>query len=313
MIGVIGLLKTERQRQDFIIDIPPHWDGMTIEYVLQKVFFVPKKMRHAWRMKHAVRLNTKPVPFHETLTEGDRLFLPVFAGSEPVIKPVPMDIPVLYEDDHLLIVNKKAGLATHPNTPDDYDTLLNGVYHYLKEKTAPAYVQHVHRLDEETTGALLFAKHPLAKSLLDRLFHDRKIVRTYTALVSGKLRRKEGTIRANIGRDRHHPTRRRVSKTGQTAITHYRTLGFDPKRKLTLVECQLETGRTHQIRVHLSYLGHPLAGDTLYGGDPIFPRPALHARSLSFEHPLTFPPVHVVAPYLDEPPIFPAEITRPDA
>lgn len=261
-------------------------------------------MRHEWRMERAIHVNKKPVPFHEILTKGDRMSIPVFTGPDPEIKPVPMDIPVLYEDDHLLIVNKKSGLSVHPNSPDEQYTLLNGVYSYLKEKAPSAYVQHVHRLDLLTTGAILFAKHPLAKSLLDRLLHERKIERIYTALVTGKLSPGQGTIQAKIGRDRHHPTRRRVSKTGKPAITHYRVIGYDPNRKLTQVECRLETGRTHQIRVHFAYLGHPLAGDTLYGGEPIFPRPALHARSLSFEHPLTGQPVQVEAPYLDRSPIF---------
>lgn len=308
------LLRTERQGHHLIVQIPPHWNGLTIEHVLQDLWQVPKKIRHEWRMERAILLNNKPVPFHEILKKGDRLSVPVFTGPESNIEPQVMDLSVLFEDDHFLIVNKNAGLATHPNHPDDRNTLLNGVYAYLKEKdpSGSIYIQHVHRLDQDTTGAILFAKHPLAKSMLDRLLAERKVVRTYNAIVTGILEKDAGTIRAKIGRDRHHPTKRRVSKTGKTAITHYRVIGHDRKRKLTLVECRLETGRTHQIRVHFAHMGHPLAGDKLYGGKSIFPRPALHARTLAFDHPFTGQRVHVKAPYLDQPPIFPDELTRQD-
>ena len=134
MIKVMQLLRTERQGHHLIVQIPPHWDGLTIEHVLRDLWQVPKKMRHEWRMERAILLNNKPVPFHEILKKGDRMSVPVFTGPELNIKPQIMDLSVLFEDDHFLIVNKKAGLPTHPNHPDDQNTLLNGVYAYLKKK-----------------------------------------------------------------------------------------------------------------------------------------------------------------------------------
>lgn len=134
MIKVMQLLRTERQGHHLIVQIPPHWDGLTIEHVLRDLWQVPKKMRHEWRMERAILLNNKPVPFHEILKKGDRMSVPVFTGPELNIKPQIMDLSVLFEDDHFLIVNKKAGLPTHPNHPDDQNTLLNGVYAYLKKR-----------------------------------------------------------------------------------------------------------------------------------------------------------------------------------
>ena len=148
-------------------------------------------------------------------------------------------------------------------------------------------IKHVHRLDRDTTGAILFAKHALAGSILDKTLEERSIKRTYFALVHGQLKRKKGTIQEPIGRDRHHPTKRRVSASGQPAITHYELLEYNSKQNLSLIQCQLDTGRTHQIRVHLSSIGHPIVGDKLYGGKPLFERQALHAGKLVIPHPFT--------------------------
>jgi 23S rRNA pseudouridine1911/1915/1917 synthase len=136
------------------------------------------------------------------------------------------------------------------------------------------------------------------------MLEKRDIKRTYLAIVQGTLPNKKGTINEPIGRDRHHATRRRVSPTGQKAVTHYEVLKADQRRKLSLVKCQLDTGRTHQIRVHFSSINHPLAGDELYGGKPIFPRQALHAVKLEFIHPFTNEKIICHAPFLDDHKIF---------
>lgn len=182
---------------------------------------------------------------------------------------------------------------------------MNALIHYFQEKQEKCYLRHIHRLDQDTSGAGLFAKTPLAGAMLDRMMEAREIKRVYTALVHGKMKKPKATISAKIGRHRHHPTRRRVSATGKDAITHYEVTAYFPKMNLTKVDCWLDTGCTHQIRVHLAYIGHPLAGDTLYGGKPIFPRQALHAKELKFIHPITEEKIDVFAPYLDGPPIFP--------
>lgn len=221
---------------------------------------------------------------------------------------IPLDI--IYEDNDLIIVNKQAGLVVHPAHANYTGTLLNGLrYHF--EKTG-ANVENgfgylVHRIDKDTSGLLIVTKNEIAQSKLAKQFYDHSTERAYEALVWGDLENDEGTIEGNIGRS---PKDRRVmmvfpdGDAGKSAISHYKVLkrfGY-----VTLVECRLETGRTHQIRAHFTYLKHPLFNDERYGGEKILkgttftkyrqfiqncfkiiPRQALHARTLGFVHPST--------------------------
>jgi len=217
-----------------------------------------------------------------------------------------MPINVLYEDHHLLIVNKQAGIETHPNDKSNKDTLVNGVVHYLLSSKHTGYAQPIHRLDQDTSGAVIFAKHPAIKPLLDRLLEQRLIHRTYWALAEGHMKRKSGTINEPIGTDRHHNSRKRVSPNGQNAVTHYERLGWNMGLHATWLELKLDTGRTHQIRVHLSHIGHPIVADTLYGGKKALHHKvqALHAVKVSFAHPFTNEAITVDAPDLHQPPRF---------
>ncbi|MBS4177555.1 RluA family pseudouridine synthase [Lederbergia citrea] len=280
------------------------WSGTAVQDLFRSVWQAPKKLVHELRMDKAVEVNGKTVNWTDCLVPDDILTISLPIDKMMRDHPAPLPFEVLFEDDHLLIVNKPAGMATHPNEQADIDTLVNAVAFYLQKHGDIRKVRHVHRLDKDTTGAVLFAKHALSHAVLDKMLLERKINRTYWALAEGIIPYKEKTINKPIGRDRHHPTRRRVSKSGQSAISHFRVIKNFPMEQLTLIECKLETGRTHQIRVHLSDSGHPLAGDILYGGNPIFPRLALHARELSFRHPFTLEEINVVAPFLDKPSIF---------
>ncbi|MFS0783254.1 RluA family pseudouridine synthase [Bacillus sp. 1P06AnD] len=294
-----------RKKGDYLeMTVPDSWKGLSIEALLRQKWQAPKKMVHEWRMEKAILLNGEAMPWSTEMNPNDKLMLPVFKGHDSDVIPTYMDLMVLYEDEHLLILNKPAGIETHPSHPRQTDSLLNGVAYLMEIQGEQGEFRHIHRLDQDTTGAILFSKHALAGALLQRMLDAREIKRTYKALVHGECP-KNGTISANIGKDRHHATRRRVSPTGQAAVTHYRTLQYDRQKKWSLIECTLDTGRTHQIRVHLSSIGHPLAGDRLYGGTPIFPRQALHAAKLEFVHPLTEEALVIEAPYIDEPAIFP--------
>ncbi|MFF2499905.1 MULTISPECIES: RluA family pseudouridine synthase [Peribacillus] len=291
--------------QHLIIDVLQSWNGLTIEKLFRELWKAPKKLVHEWRMSKEVTVNGNSVPWSTILNEGDTISIPLLDHAEnETVQAADLGISILYEDDVLLIANKPAGMDTHPSQPDEAHSLLNGVAHHLQKTGQTCMIKHIHRLDKDTTGAVLFAKNRLIGSMLDRMLEEREIKRTYLALVEGNIKRDEGDIKEKIGRDRHHATRRRVSPTGQTAVTHYRVLNRDLKNNLTLVSCTLESGRTHQIRVHFSHLNHPLAGDALYGGKSTFPRQALHARKIEFIHPISEEKMIVEAPFIDEPEIF---------
>ncbi len=226
---------------------------------------------------------------------------------------VPENIPlnIVYEDDSLLVVNKPAGMVVHPAYQNWSGTLVNALsWHFQHLPTLPNNDGRpglVHRIDKDTSGLLVIAKTEAAMTHLAKQFFDHTIERTYWALVWGEPDPESGTINVNVGRslkDRRLTTAFPDGDFGRTAITHYRTL--QTLRYVSLIECRLETGRTHQIRAHLKYLGHPLFNDEMYGGSDIvkgtvfskyrqfvencfklIPRQALHAKTLGFVHPVT--------------------------
>lgn len=269
------------------ITIPKEWEELTTEQLFSSIWNAPKKQTHLLRMNKEVKVKDQPVNWTKKLVAGEMLALRIFSNEKHDFTPANMDIDVLFEDEHVLVVNKAAGIDTHPNAPSETNTLANGVAFYLQEKGESGRLKHVHRLDRDTSGTVLFAKHSFIGSILDKMLENREIKRTYLAVVKGIIKNEKGTINSPIGKDRHHPTRRRVSPGGQPAVTHYETIKRDYKKGTTTVKCSLETGRTHQIRVHFSHLGHPLVGDTLYGGSKEMKRQALHAAEIKFTHPFT--------------------------
>ena len=226
---------------------------------------------------------------------------------------LPEDIPlnIIHEDEHILVINKEAGLVVHPGVGNYSGTLINALYFYFKDlplfQSGEQRPGLVHRLDKNTSGILLVAKTESALNQLARQFFERTTSRTYHALAWGDLDDEEGIIEGHIGRDLKDRKKMRVypeGDYGKHAITHYKVL--ERLGYLNLVECRLETGRTHQIRVHFQYIKHPLFSDETYGGDQILkgttftkykqfvqncfailPRQALHAKSLGFRHPAT--------------------------
>lgn len=285
------MLISSKKGEWFELIIPKEWENKTTEQLFKEVWHTPKKQLHLFKMNKEVLLNGQAPLWHNPLKKGDRLHIKLFIELEFNVIPTFMDVETLYEDDHLLIVNKPTGINTHPNIPEQKDTLANGVAFHLQAKGELRQIKHIHRLDRDTSGVILFAKHAFIGSLLDKLLEERKITRTYTAVVKGKVRRKKGTINEPIGRDRHHPTKRRISPNGQAAVTHYELI--ENNKQISVVKCQLDTGRTHQIRVHLSSIGHPILGDKLYGEDQTEERLYLHAEQLRFVHPFTLEEIHV--------------------
>lgn len=283
------------------IGVPQEWDQLSIEVVLKEKWKAPKKLMHQFRMEKRVQINGQVVTrWDQQLKKGDILKIRLYVDEEYGVDPQFIPIEVCYEDDHVLIVNKPAGIDTHPNDGEN-DTLGNAIAYYYQTEGLRTKVRHIHRLDRDTSGGVVFAKHALSGALLDQMLEKRLITRTYVAFVHGQIKQKKGTITAKIGRDRHHPTRRRVSNTGDVAITHYEVIKHYAKENMTLVKLKLDTGRTHQIRVHMSHLGHPIVGDILYGGKQAgIHRQALHAEHIHFVHPFTNESIDVEIPWSDD-------------
>lgn len=227
------------------------------------------------------------------------------------VKPENIPLNIVYEDEYLLVVNKEAGMVVHPAFQNWSGTLVNALaYHFQNLPQMPGNDGRpglVHRIDKDTSGLLVIGKSEIALTGLAKQFFDHNIDRTYWALVWGEPDPEQGTINVNVGRslkDRRITTAFPKGDFGRTAITHYKTL--KSLRYVSLVECKLETGRTHQIRAHMKYIGHPLFNDATYGGNEIvkgtifskyrqfvdncfkiMPRQALHAKTLGFIHPIT--------------------------
>ena len=261
-------------------------------------------------------VNGKSVKSSYKVKSNDNIKI-IYDYPRKEIELVPQNIPIdiQYEDKDILIVNKPAGIVVHPGFGNYKGTLANALaYHFVNlpnkgDSTRPGIV---HRLDKFTSGILVIAKNELSMTIMSKKFAERNLDRRYVALVWGDMKKDTGTIDINIGRS--HKNRKLMSvfteeEYGKSAITHYKVI--ERFRYTTLIECKLETGRTHQIRVHLKHLGHPIFNDSEYGGDKIIKgttftkykqfvtncfkvcnRHALHARSLSFNHPTTKVPLN---------------------
>lgn len=260
-----------------------------------------------------IRVNGKTVKPAYKIKPGDEVvvFLPHPPPPELSPEDIPLDIP--YEDEDLLLLNKRPGMVVHPGVGNWKSTMLHALLHHMNRDNLNAprdewkFPTLVHRIDKDTSGLLVIPKHEFANHFLSRQFYERSIDRLYNAIVWGDVKQDQGTIVGHVGRSKVDRKKFRVyedGSEGKSAITHYKVLerfGF-----ATLVQCKLETGRTHQIRVHMKHIGHTLFADWFYGGREvlvrrqtpkweefvhnlfeIIPRQALHAKTLGFTHPLT--------------------------
>lgn len=262
--------------------------GISIRQYLQEIHSFSRRIIIALKFEGGqILVNGFPKTVRYRLAVGD--LLTVIFPKETIganLKPEEMLLDIVYEDNDIIIVNKQAGMATMPGVNHQTGTVANGLLAYYKKKNIPYTIHVVTRLDRDTSGLMLIAKHRYSHSLLAESHLHGKLKREYTALVEGHLEDKHGKIDAKIARKEDSIIERTVDEHGKEAITNYRVVG--EYNDHSLVNIELETGRTHQIRVHFSYVGHPLLGDDLYGKrSEQINRHALHCGQLSFEHPLT--------------------------
>ncbi|WP_255570603.1 RluA family pseudouridine synthase [Cohnella sp. CFH 77786] len=285
--GAAAGLKMGRIKGEWMeIRLPDTLAGAPMQAVLKQLPLPPK-------------LASKLVHGRGLLLQGPVLRLHLFPRERLDFPPDWMELNILYEDEFTLVVNKPSGIEVHPSEQGQRRTLAHGVAAYYEMSGQTLRVRHIHRIDKETTGPVLYAKNEFAHYQYDKAMREKKIERIYLALAEGVIPQDKGTIDKPIGQDRHHSTRRRVSETGDPAVTHYQVV--ERFGDHTLVRLRLETGRTHQIRVHLAAIGHPLAGDGMYGGTrKIMSRQALHGEQLIWQHPWTGERQQVRAPLPDD-------------
>lgn len=270
--------------------------GMTIEEFLKSKRYSKKLLSHLRQTENGLTIDGALVYTTHRLQADEQLLVRVVEDtfSENIV-PTPMPLSIVYEDDDLLVINKQADTPVHPSMGNYENTLANGLMHYFSEKGEQLTFRTINRLDRDTTGLLIVAKHLLSASILYDMAAKRELHRTYLAVVTGELQG-SGTIDAPIAREGDSIISRCVDyERGERAVTHYEAL--ESHNGYTLVQVTLETGRTHQIRVHMSHIGHPLPGDFLYNPDySVIGRQALHSFGLSFVHPITGKPMDFLAP-----------------
>lgn len=269
----------------------------TVGEYLKKKGYSRQIIIHLKKTEHGILQNGEWAYVRTPLVPGDVLKITLLeeSASEHIL-PVPMEPDIVYEDEDLLVVNKPFDMPVHPSIHNYDNTLANGMAYYFQQKGETFIFRCINRLDRDTTGLLILAKNALSASILSNDMKARKIHRTYQAVVSRIPVPASGTIDAPIARKEDSAIERCVDfEKGEPAVTHYRTL--ETKENLALVELSLETGRTHQIRVHMQHMGCPLLGDYLYNPDfTLINRVSLHSYSLSFVHPIAGKSMYFCAP-----------------
>ena len=275
-------------------------NGLTVYDFLKTKGFSSRNIIDLKKMNRSILIHEEWVHVNYHLTTGEELIIHIQENqSNEKILPINLPFPIVYEDEDLVVINKPADMPTHPSQNNYENTLANAAaYYYEVQQNLPFIFRCINRLDRNTTGLTILAKNMYSANVLASQMQRREIKRLYLAVVDGSLENKYGTIRLPIGRKSDSTIERQIDFIrGETAVTHYcrlRTIG-----NYTLAAFQLETGRTHQIRVHMSSMDAPLVGDTLYNAKPsayALPRQALHAYRISFHHPVTGNPMKFTAP-----------------
>jgi 23S rRNA pseudouridine1911/1915/1917 synthase len=266
-------------------------EGTKIREYLKTELGLSTRLIRSASINKKIFVNDQVVKMNRVLTPGEIIKIDLEKDESQDIAPEKMDIDIVYEDEDILVVNKKPFMVVHPTKSYQSGTLANGVINYFMESNQNCIVRLVSRLDMNTSGLIIIAKNQFSHGMLSKEMTENKVEKRYLAMVHGIMKEKQGTIDLPIYKPEgiENGTRRIVDERGQRSITHYKVV--EEFEEASLVECKLETGRTHQIRVHLSHLGHSIYGDTLYGHgeeeEDLIKRQALHAYALDFESPRT--------------------------
>lgn len=259
-----------------------------------------------------VRVNGKPAAKSARLSGGETVTVDVPQLRETALPPQNIPLDVVYEDDDVIVVNKPTGLVVHPAPGHPDGTLVNALLHHCGDSLSGIGGEKrpgiVHRIDRDTSGLIIAAKNDAAHLALSAQLKDHSLSRTYECLVTGNMKQDSGTVDAPIGRSSADRKKMAVVPTGRRAVTHWEVIARYPG--VTHLRCRLETGRTHQIRVHMAHIGHPILGDTVYGAKKPVPGltgQCLHATDLRFIHPRTGEPVELHCPL---PPEFTAMLQK---
>ena len=280
-----------RMESKLIIDVPDEETGERIDSFLSgKTDFTRTRIQQLIKDRN-ITVNGKPTKSSYKIEENDEIAIEVPEVETTEIKPENIKIDIVYEDSDIAVINKQAGLVVHPAHGHYSGTLVNAILYHIKDLSGingeirPGIV---HRLDKDTSGLIVIAKNDKVHTALTEMFQEKKIRKTYLAILKGKLNKSEGKIVTQIGRDKNDRKKMTVIDDitkGKNAITNYRVISQN--NLFTLVKVNIETGRTHQIRVHMRYLGYPILGDSVYGRKDNEKRQMLHAYKLEFLHPVT--------------------------
>lgn len=268
--------------------IDAHADGLRTEQFLRRRGYSCQNLTQLKKMPESILINGVWSYMRTPLSAGDTLTVHIReTESSPNIPPVDLPLCIVYEDEDIIVVNKPAGMPVHPSLNNYRNSLANALMYYYQQQGKPFIFRCTNRLDRDTSGLTVVAKHMVSSGILSSMTARHEIRREYLAIVRGHVTPPSGTIDAPIGRAGTPLIERRIDfEHGERAVTHYRVV--KEKNGHSLVSLVLETGRTHQIRVHMKYLGFPLVGDYLYNPDMGYiQRQALHSHSLSFRHPIT--------------------------
>ena len=268
-------------------EIPSEYDGANITTVLKQHFKISTNLiKDLKKYKEGIQVNGEHKRVVDLVAKGDILKITIRDTASENIVPTDIPLDIVYEDEDVLVINKPSNMPTHQSMGNYENSLANGVMYYYKSKGEERVFRAVNRLDKDTSGLMAVAKNSYIHARLGEEIQKKELKRKYMCIVCGDVER-DGTVDAPIRRADGSVINRIVAPDGQRAVTHYRVV----KRygEYTLLEMELETGRTHQIRVHMAYIGHPLVGDWLYGTEDhnIAKRQMLHSCYLCFTHPIT--------------------------